>query len=402
MKFAYQARSKEGKIEKGTIEASSKEAAASLLQKYNIYVISLKEIISPFFFLRKIKFFRKVSKKDLAIFSRQLAVMLESRVPVIQGLLSLAAQTGKADFREKIIRISELVEEGNNLSDAFSYYPNVFDIFYINLVKSGEASGKISESLYYLSDHLERQHDIESDIRGAMIYPIFVLSVLAVVMTIAMVVVLPKIVDLLEEIGGEPPLTTRVVLGFYFFVTHFGWIILIALLFLILFLVYYFRTEKGKKVYDKVLIKIPFIGGFFQKVFLVRFAENLSTLISAGLPITRAINITKNTIDNFVYYQIISEIEKGVSEGEKMSTVLVKYPEAVPLFVTQMIKVGEDTGRMGRTLMEIVNFYQKEVNRAIETFMTLIEPILIVVLGIGVALLAVAVFSPLYGMLGAI
>jgi len=399
MKFTYQARSKEGKTEKGTIEASSKEAAAALLQKYNIFVISLKEIKSPFSKFEFLK--KKTSKKDLAIFSRQLAVMIDSRIPVIQSLLSLAGQTTKKDFRDKITRISELVEEGNSLSEAFSSFPEVFDVFYTNLIKSGEASGKISESLYYLSNHLEREYDITAKIKGAMIYPIVVLSALVAVIVIVMTVVMPNLVVILKEIGGEIPLTTRILIGFYGFFTRYGWILLIAFVGLVIFLVYYLKSKEGKKIYDKTVIRIPFIGGFLEKTFLTRFAENLSTLITAGLPITRALKITKNTIGNFVYREIVSETEKEVSEGAKISSVLVRYPERVPLFVIQMIKVGEETGKLDKTLMEIVNFYQKEITRVVDNFMTIIEPILIVILGLGVALLAISVLSPMYGMLGA-
>ncbi|MBI3631608.1 MAG: type II secretion system F family protein, partial [Candidatus Staskawiczbacteria bacterium] len=197
MKYTYQARTKEGRIEEGTVEASSKDTAAALLQKYNIYVTSLKEIKAPFSI--KIKFFERASKIDLAIFSRQMAVMLDSRVPVIQGLTSLAIQVSKDDFREKILKISQMVEEGSPLSEAFGTYPDTFSVFYVNLIKSGEASGKISEALYYLSDHLEREADIESQLRSAMIYPIFVLSVLFVVLLIVMIGVMPKLVDLLKE-----------------------------------------------------------------------------------------------------------------------------------------------------------------------------------------------------------
>lgn len=402
MKFAYQARSKEGKIEKGTVEASSPEAAASLLHKYDVVVISLKEIKPSFFSLKRgfvIK--RKISKKDLAIFARQLAVMIDARIPLVQSLLTLAAQTPRPDFRDKLTRLSELVEEGNTLSEAFAYFPEVFDVFFINLIKSGEVSGKISESLYYLSDHLEREYDIAAKIKGAMIYPVLVLSVLAAVIIIVMTFVMPKIVDILKEIGGEVPLFTRVLIGFYNFIIHYGWIILLAFLGLIIFLIYYLRTEEGKKVYDKASLKVPLLGGLLEKIFLVRFAENLSTLITAGLPITRALKITKNTIGNFVYKQIVGETEKEVSEGEKISGVLVRYPEQVPSFVVQMIKVGEETGKLSTTLMEIVNFYQKEVTRTVDAFMTLIEPILIVLLGVAVAILAISVLSPLYGMLGA-
>ncbi len=401
MKFDYKARTKKGKIQTGTISASSREAAANLLQKYNLSATSLKEVKTKVFLRKKLKFFKKISKKELAIFSRQLAVMLDSRVPVVQSFLSLASQTSNVEFKEKIIKVSELVEEGSSLSEAFAYYPKIFNIFYVSLIKSGEASGKISESLYYLSDHLEREYDIASQVKSAMVYPLLVLFVLLTIMIVIVVGVVPGFTELLEEVGEEVPLITRIMLGFYGFLKNFGWILMIAFLGLIIFLVYYSRTKEGKKVYDKISLTLPFIGGFFQKVFLIRFSENLSVLLDAGIPITRALEITGKIIGNFVYRRIISEAEKKVSEGEKISSTLVKYPEVVPAFVVQMIKVGEDTGKLDKTLMEVVNFYQKEVQRGVNTFISLLEPILIIFLGGMVALLAVSVFMPLYGMLGA-
>ena len=400
MKYTYQARTKEGKIETGTVEASSKNIAATLLQKYNIYVTSLKEIKSPFAI--KIKLFEKTSKKDLAIFSRQMAVMLESRVSIIQSLTSLAVQIRKKSFQEKIIKISQMVEEGSPLSESFGVYPDTFSVFYVNLVKSGEASGKISEALYYLSDHLERESDIESQLKNAMIYPILVLCVLSVVLLIIMFVVMPKLIDLLKETTSKPPLFTVLMINFYSFLRGYGWILLLAFLLLIGFLIYYFRTKPGKKKFDEISLKIPIIKVILQKVFLIRFAESVSTLISAGLSINKALQITKDTITNVVYKKIISEVEDGVSEGEKISSVLMKHSEHVPVFVVQMIKVGEETGKLSKTLMEIVNFYQKEVKRAVDTFTALLEPVLIVFLGIVVALLAISVLSPLYGSLGTI
>ncbi|MBI3631504.1 MAG: type II secretion system F family protein [Candidatus Staskawiczbacteria bacterium] len=177
---------------------------------------------------------------------------------------------------------------------------------------------------------------------------------------------------------------------------------MIAFFLLIGFLIYYLRTDKGKKQYDKISLKIPFMGVILQKIFLIRFSENVSTLVSAGLSINKALQITRDTVTNDVYKKIISEVEKDVSEGEKISSVLIKYPEHVPIFVVQMIKVGEETGKLDRTLMEIVNFYQKEVKRAVDTFTALLEPILIVFLGVVVALMAISVLSPLYGALGTI
>ncbi|MDP2741121.1 MAG: type II secretion system F family protein, partial [bacterium] len=245
MKYFYQARSKEGKIETGTVEASSKEAAAVLLQKYGIFVTSLKEKTPKILFFKKLSFLEKVSKKDLAIFSRQLAVMLQSRVSVTQSLNSLAAQTKKQGFKSKIIKVSQLVEEGTPLSEAFSEFPDVFSVFYINLIKTGEASGEISKSLYYLSDHLEREYDIGSQIKSAMIYPIFVIIVLFVVILIVMFVVMPKLVGLLKETTAEPPIFTLMMINFYSFLMNWGWILVLGFLAFAIFIGYYFKTKEG-------------------------------------------------------------------------------------------------------------------------------------------------------------
>jgi len=402
MKYIYQARSKEGKMETGTVEASSKESAALLLQKYNIFVTSIKEQTPLIFRTESISFLNKVSKKDLAIFSRQLAVMLQSRVPVTQSLKSLAVQTKNPVFKDNILKISQLVEEGNPLSGAFGAFPEVFNIFYVSLIKTGEASGKISESLSYLSEHLEREHDIEAQLRGALIYPAFVIVVLFTIIPIIIFFVMPRLIDLLKETTSEPPAFTRLMIGFYGFLASYGWILLVGFIFLVLFIIYYFTTKQGKIKYDQLSLKVPFFGGFLKKIFLVRFAENISTLIGAGLSINKALEITRDTVGNSVYRNILAETEERVSEGEKISSVFVKYPDYAPPFVVQMIQVGEDTGTLDKNLMEIVTFYNKEIKMAVETFTALLEPVLIIFLGIVVAFLAVSVISPLYGTLSTI
>ena len=402
MKYLYQARSKEGKLETGTVEASTKEAAALLLQKYNIFVVSIKEQTPLIFRAENISFLNKVSKKDLAIFSRELAVMLQSRVPVTQSLKGLAVQTKNPSLKEKIFKVAQLVEEGSPLSEALATFPEIFNVFYVSLIKTGEASGKISEALSYLSDHLERESDISSQIIGAMVYPIFVISVMLVVIPIVIFFVMPKLVDLLKETTTKPPLFTSLMINFYSFLASSGWIILVGLFLLIVFIIYYFTTKDGKQRWDELSLKLPFFGGFLKKTFLIRFAENISTLIGAGLSINNALKITKDTVGNSVYKKILGETEERVSEGEKISSVLVRYPDYAPPFVVQMIQVGEETGTLDKNLLQIVDFYNKDVKRAIETFTSLLEPVLIIILGIGVALLAISVIEPLYGALGTI
>lgn len=399
MKYLYKARDKNGEVKTGTIEAVSKEAAASLLQKYNIFAthIEEQEIGNS---LLKMKFERKISRRDLSIFFRQLSTMLGSQVPVVQSLLSLATQTRKNSFKKVITEVSNSVQDGISLSDAFAMHPKVFSNFYVNLVKSGEASGNVADTLEYISEHAERENDIVSQLRQAMVYPAFVLCVLFVVMGIVIVEIIPKIAELIKETNKEPSSFTKITLGFYEFLGSYWWAIAISIFLLVILAVYYFNTQEGRKNYYKISLSTPFLGEFFKKIFLSRFCGNISTLLSAGISINKALKIAGDAVNNITYKSIIYSIEKEVSEGEKMSSVMVKYSDYFPLFVIQMIKVGEETGKLDQTLKEIVIFYQKEIKRAIDLFASLLEPIMIIFLGAVVAIMALSVLSPLYGTLG--
>src|SRR3989344_1996385 len=381
MKYTYKARTKEGKIETGTIEAFDQESAALLLQKYNIFVTSIKEDTGGEPLLKKVLLERKVSRKELAIFFRQLAVMLESRVPVVQSLSGLASQTKKQKFKKVITEISNLVEEGVPLSEAFAKYPKIFENLHVSLVKSGEISGNISGALNYISEHVERENDIISQVRQALIYPAFVISVLFVVMGIIIVQVMPRIADLIKESTTEPPFFTLLMLSFYKFIEIYWWAIGISVVLVVTATIIYFNTKEGRKTYHKLSLQIPFLSSFLKKIFLTRFCANISTLMVAGISINKALQITGETVNNTVYKRIISEIEREVSEGEKISSVMIKYKDYFPPFVVQMIKVGEETGKLDKTLLEVVNFYQKEVKRAIDLFSSLIEPVMIIFLG---------------------
>jgi len=397
MKYIYKARTKEGKEETGTIEASSKEAAVLLLQKYNIFITSLNEERAKQIFFKEIKFNKKVSKKDLAIFSRQLAVMLSSHVPIIQSLQSLALQASKENFRKIILEVSKSVEEGVPFSGALSRFPATFDVFYVNLIRSGEVSGKISYNLYYIADNLEKETSIANQVRQAIIYPAFTLSVLFIVLNIVVIFLLPKIKTLIKESGSKSTPFTIFILNFYDFLGKFWWVMLLGFILFIFFGIFYFRTSKGKEDFDRISLRIPFIGDIMRKVFLARFCSSISTLMVAGVSINKSLEITASTVNNNAYKRIINEVGIKVSEGQKVSVILAGYKDYFPSFVVQIIKVGEETGKLDEILMEVANFYQKEIKRAIDLFLALLEPILIIFLGIIVMVLAVSVFVPLYG-----
>jgi len=395
MKFNYQARTQEGQIQTGVVEASSREAALTLLQKYGLYV-TLLEVSKVPFYAKRIEISQRISRKDVVVFSRQLAIMFKSNVPVVEALQTLSNQTKNQNFKEKILKISEKVEGGTSLSVSLSSYPKIFSPFYTNMVKSGEVSGKLSEVLGYLADHLEREYNFYSKAMGAMIYPVFVFFVFLTILTLMVVFVVPQLSQVLEATGKEVPRITKMAMGLSGFLKRWWWVFILFFLGLGIFVFKFSRTKEGKKIVDKLSLKLPLLGEFFKKIYLSRLAENLSTLISSGLPIVRALEITGEIIGNDVYKTIILKTQEGVKRGEPMSSVLLRYQEFFPPLFIQMTVVGERTGQLGAALMNIVNFYQSDVERTLDSFVSLLEPILIIGLGVIVAGLVMAFLLPIY------
>jgi len=396
MKFNYQARTKEGSLQSGTVDASTREAALALLEKYGLFVTSLERAEAIPIFFRKVKLFQRIPSGEIVSFSRQLAIMFKSRIPIVEIFYTLAKQTRNSLLKEKIIEIAEDVEGGVPLSTALSKHPKLFDAFYISMVKSGEVSGELSEVLEYLADHLEKDSDFRSKVTGAMIYPAMVLIVVLVVIVAMALFVVPKLGEMIKEMGVEPPLLTQVVLAFSDFLKRRAIFFVVGLAVIIFAFFRYLKTESGKKTVDRVSLKIPILSSFLQKLYLTRFAENLATLISGGLPITRALEITADIVGNSVYKSVILETRDGVRRGEPISAILEKYPEVIPPLFTQMTLVGEKAGQVSPALMNIVSFYRKDVERTLDNFVGFLEPLLIIFLGIVVAGLVVAVLLPIY------
>jgi len=400
MKFNYQARTRTGDIQAGVIEASSREAAISILQRYRLYVTVLEEVAGAPFYAKRIKFLERVSRKDLVLFSRQLSIMFAAKVSLVESLRTLAGQTANIDFREKILKISEEVEGGTSLSSAFSKYPQIFSPFYIAMAKSGEASGKLSEALSYLADHLEREYHLISRLRGAMVYPALVFFVVLIVLALMIFFVIPQLAGVLTESDQELPAVTRIALALADILRKWGLIFVLILILLVIAVFKYYKTKPGKEFFDENFLKFPFIGNFLKLIYLSRFAENLSTLISGGLPIAQCLEITGNIVGNSVYQTIIFQARDEVRKGEPISQVLARFPGVFSPVFTQMVLVGERTGTLDKTLINLVSFYQKETERTAENFLSVLEPLLIVFLGGAVGGLIAAFLLPLYQMVG--
>jgi type IV pilus assembly protein PilC len=398
MKFNYQARNKKGETQTGVIEASSRDAAAQLLSRHDLYVTLLDEEKATPVYSKRLTFLDRVSVRDIMLFSRQLSIMFQSRVSLVEALQVLGSQMKNASFKEKIFEISESVEGGTAFSQAIEKYPSLFSSFYVNMVKSGEASGTLSGVLDYLADHLEREYYLSSKIKGALVYPSFIVFVALAVLFLMMYFVIPNLSKVLESTGAELPGITKAVLWLAGFIRTWGLLLLLLAGVGIFFVYRYAKTKEGKRFFSVLFLQTPSVKQFLQMIYLSRFAENLSTLIGGGLPIVQCLDITANIIGNDVYKDIIEEAREEVKRGGRISQVLQKYPSQFPPVFTQMVFVGEKSGTLDKSLMSVVRFYQKEVEGAVEQLLSVLEPALIVVLGLLVGGMMASVMLPLYNM----
>ena len=395
MKFEFQARTITGEIKSGIVEASTREAALSALKEKEFYVTALQEHAPPIYAI-KLNIFERVSKKDIAIFSRQLAIMFKSRIPLVETLRTLSQQMNNAFFQENILKIAEDVEGGTSLSKALAVHPKIFSSFYVSMVSSGEASGKLTDVFLYLADYLEKEHHLKSKLIGAFIYPSFILAVFIGVVALIVGYVIPQLSTILKETGQELPLITRIVISVSDFTRTKGWVLVIVFAILALIIYQILKMPKGKSFFDKNILRVPFVGDFMRKFYITRVALNLSTLISGGLPITQALQITSEVVGNDKYRDIMLEAKEDVRKGDPVSSILKRYPQFISPLFYQMVVVGEKTGTIDTSLINVVSFYQGEVNRALDDFIKLLEPILIVVLGLVVGGLMASVLLPIY------
>lgn len=396
MKFNYQARDKNGETQVGVIEASSKDAALQLLSQHGLVVTILEESREQPFYTKPLPFLERVKKQEVMLFSQHLAILFQSQVPLLEALHTLAIQTRNKSFAEKIMKISEDVEGGTPFSQALSRNPDVFSSYYVSMVHSGETAGSLSTVLNSLAEHLEREYDLESKVRSALMYPAFILTIGLAVLFLMVIFVVPSLTKTLSDLGGELPFITKVVIGFMDILRSWWWFFLAVLFGGLFFLSRYIKTTQGKKNFDTFILKVPALDSFLRKMYLARFAENLATLITGGLSIVRALEIAQEVVGNTYYKKIIEEAKTNVQKGARISDVLARYPLEFPPVFTQMVLVGEQSGTLDTTLLNIVRFYEKELSNAIQGFLSMLEPLFVVVLGLLVGGLMAAVLLPLY------
>jgi len=385
----------------GRVEAPNKKVAADILQRHGLVVVAIEQLKEAPVYARRLKIFERIKIKDIVVFSQQLATLFEAEVPLVSALQTVGNQTDNTLFREKISEISSEIEGGSSLSDALGKHMDIFSEFYVHMVRAGETSGKLDEALNYLAGHMEREYEVNSKVRGAMIYPAFVISAFFIALTVMMVFVIPRLTGILEESGQELPIFTKIIIGTSDFLRSSWYILFAVIIGGIIFLLRYIKTEQGKKIWDRAQLRLPIFGEILRKVYLFRFAESLATLIEGGVPITRALSISRDITGNTVYKEIIDEALTNVKKGDTLGSTLAMH-SAIPPLLSQMVAVGEQAGKLVAVLHSVARFYQKDVDNAVDNIASLIEPILIVAMGAGVGILLAGVLLPIYNMVGSL
>lgn len=398
MIFNYQATTNNGAPTEGTIDAGTIDSAIASLQRRGYVIVSIKPARAKGSILNmQIAFLSHVSMDEIVVLSRQLATLFEAKVSVLDAFKLLAAEQENQTLQEVLTQMVDDIQGGIPISAAMSKHPDVFSSFYVNMVRAGEESGKFSESLTYLADYLERTYELVSKVRNALIYPAFVIVAFIIIVIIMLVVVIPQLTDILQETGQELPLTTKLVIGVSSIFVNFGIYIAIGVVLAILVLLRYRMTEAGKQFFSRLKLELPYFGSLYRKLYLARLADNMDTMLSSGISMVRAIEITADVVENRVYAGILRDAMGSVKAGASFSDAISKHEE-IPRMVIQMSRIGEETGKLAFTLRSIGKFYKRETNTAVDTIVSLIEPAMIIGLGLGVGFLLLAVLGPIYNI----
>ncbi|MBD3281902.1 hypothetical protein GF391_04100 [Candidatus Uhrbacteria bacterium] len=400
--FRYQVRLPDGRIQSGIVEASDSDSAAEALEDRQYEVLSIDTYAGVEAGTASImKYLNTVKPKELVATIRMLSVMVSASVPLVDAVRNIVHQTKNPRLKSIMADIANEIEGGAKLSDALERYPQVFSGFFTNMIRSGETTGQLSEVMNYLADQQEKDYDMKAKLRGALMYPAFIITGMFIAGFIMMVYVVPKLTQVIIDAGAELPLSTRILIGTSDILVNFWWVILIGLIALGGFFYAWVRTSEGRYTFDKLKLKIPIFGGLLRDIYIVRFCQSMHTLMKGGQTLVQGLEVAASVIGNEVWKRMILQTIQAVNDGESITSVMTNR-KFVPQMAVQMISVGEDTGQLTDVLKRVSEFYSRSVDNASATLLTLIEPIVMVVLGVGVGLMVSAIMLPLYRISGGI
>jgi len=396
LKYSYRAKDREGKTVKGLVEAQDEKAVVALLKERGLMVVFLKEVKGLEAKKTLTGFFQRITVADLAIFTRQLSTMITAGLGLTDALVLLKTQA-KAGLASVIDDVEHAIESGVSLAEALKKHEKVFGKVYIALVEAGETAGVLDEVLVRLADNLEKQKEFRSKIKGAMIYPVIIILGMLGVGVIVMVFVLPKVLTLFSEMGTSIPLPTRILIAVSGLMTRFWWLGGLLILGLVFAWRAANRNASSKRAIDKFKFKLPILGNLQKQVALTDIIRTLALLVKTGIPLVTALNIISGGVDNLVYQEALLEAGNKVEKGFPLAVSLAENGNFPPL-LTQMIAVGEETGKLDEVLFKVSGYFESEADHAVKGLTTAIEPLIMIVLGIGVGFLVISVIMPIYSL----
>lgn len=401
--YKYKAKNAEGKEYEGTHEAADKFALYRDIKKEGGQIISVEEGGAKGLgsINIKIPFIGGVKMHDKIIFARNLSSMIEAGLPITRAL-SIMERQAKGELKKVLTRLGEEIGRGITLSDAMKLYPDVFSTLFISMVKAGEESGNIILALKNISNQMEKTYQLNKKVKGAMMYPAVIFSLMAVIGVLMMVYMVPTLTETFKGLGIKLPLSTRIIIAISDAMRDYFLLMIAAVAGLIGGLYYFLRTPKGKRMGDFVALHIPVIGEIVKQVNAARTARTLSSLISSGVDIVVAIGVTREVIQNSYYKEVLEESEKTIQKGEPISAIFINHSDLYPLFVGEMLSVGEETGKIGDMLAGVAAFYEDEVDQKTKDMSSIIEPILMIVIGAAVGAFAISMLAPTYSLVDAI
>jgi type IV pilus assembly protein PilC len=398
IEFQWSGKTVRGTIESGEMMAATREEVISLLRKRNITATAVTEKTKKSF-LGKFSFGGKAKDKDIVIFTRQFATMIDAGLPLVQALDILSSQVENKALGKTLSQVKTDVESGATYADALKKHPRMFSELYVNMVAAGEAGGILDTILNRLAAYIEKAMKLKKKVKGAMVYPAVVSSIAVLVIAIIMIFVVPTFAKMFAQLGGTLPLPTRLIINMSNFIAGIGGLLTAgAIVAFVVFLVQFRRTEKGKHITDRILLKLPIFGMLLNKVAVAKFTRTLGTLISSGVPILDGLDITAKTSGNKVIEYAIMEVRKGVVGGKTLAEPIMKA-KVFPSMVTHMIAVGESTGALDAMLAKIADFYDDEVDAAVSNLTAMMEPMLMVFLGGTVGFIVVAMYLPIFKLI---
>ncbi|ACI22092.1 MULTISPECIES: type II secretion system F family protein [Thermodesulfovibrio] len=389
--FIWKGRTEEGALVTGETEAESEGELLLSLRKSGIIPRYVKE-------KQEKKFFSlgKVSQKDILFFTRQFATLFASGVPVVQAFDALIGQIKNKNFKKILIQMRNDIEKGSSLADSMRRHPRVFSSLFVNMVRAGEEGGMLDKVLQRMADYFEKMIKLKRKIIGAMIYPSLVIAVAILVVAIIMIFVIPTFAKLFAEMGLDLPLPTRITIAMSNFMAKSGIFIFLGIIIFFVFVKFFRRSENGRKITDSIFLRIPVLGTILLKASLSRFSRTLGTLLGSGVPILNSMEISARASGNKVIEDVVIDMKEDITAGKSLTEVLKSKPEIFPPIFVQMVNVGESTGATDEMLNKVADFYDEEVDNAVANLMSMLEPALIVFLGVTIGFIVVSLYLPIF------